>query len=948
MSGGDKAGHGRRDHFLRQSSWHRTIPEVGRRGTEELRRLRRWLLGDDADPRAPRYSRVAPSIIARSEAELFGLCMPRFALRVYLDPHLRSFVNARRIGAFCDRARWWGKRTAPPKKQLRDIEEMRPFWRPAWWLRRHTCVADSLLEYTRDGRFHVLKARLGFAYGEEENTAGTPYVSHIPLSGGGLCAQAVCFMASALLSDDAKGVYGVADVTALAAGDDTRELLLTGLDQASMIRYFTHDRVGLRATWQLARRESEGAYHRPFCEALVAYVCSGMPVVLPLDSLRMAGVGSKDKPLKYADSIFARNGLSLWEHRKPYEQKPRRHAVLLVGTDGQETFLLNDPSRLPFMEADTYQLTAAASYKNEEMSELSSRCFMPVTPSAVRVPLEDAICYRGGASRSAGAKRSGLIYLSTNVLRGGELEWLPRKGRDRRFRLSRLCDVLSLDIMPSVLRRRLRLVVNRLQGQGKWPGSHWCWVEVDRDEYAVWLWDAEREPPRPAQAGRVAGRYLLCALGQHHGAWRETRLLRNPDPPEAPSEVLDPIPKTPNGLRASLISSFSVEGLESSTEHWPERDTKCDVYAFMQGDADRLLPTTWGLRKDWLWQLLAYAGPAYIKNLFRLFPLRTYRSGGKLRIRRCRAYRVAVSKPIITALDRMSALADDHAQIDQVADSIDTLLRERGQECVAISSFLPEIVAGDPVGGHGRRALLFLVRFARALRKRFGHRHLSTVELVAGSLIDGVWPGHSKSTGARQQGQEAAAPRDGGTSRESEKVFVANRLDRDEAFKRLLDALRGVAGKAGKAHIRLALELEPGPLYALDTWDALTHLCGMIAGDDLLAPVVGLNLDIAHWRLAGIPLDKLLGADGTCVLRRICHAHISDHGAGHFGDVELGLITPLRELQPWVEILEQRAAQNSRGAPPFSGFLSLELEACRSRGVVTRSRKRLSLLARGV
>ena len=90
---------------------------------------------------------------------------------------------------------------------------------------------------TRLKDFHVLREKLGKIYGEEYDIPGTPYIRHIDLAGGGLCAQAVCFMATLLLHRYARGVYGLADITILAkkerpreytAGGNNRELYMPG------------------------------------------------------------------------------------------------------------------------------------------------------------------------------------------------------------------------------------------------------------------------------------------------------------------------------------------------------------------------------------------------------------------------------------------------------------------------------------------------------------------------------------------------------------------------------------------------------------------------------------------------------------------------------------------------------------------------------------------------
>ena len=59
-------------------------------GAGKLSLLQEWLYGE----KTPFHPRIAPSIIARSEAELLGISTPRFGIRVY--PNDNSFVNIRR------------------------------------------------------------------------------------------------------------------------------------------------------------------------------------------------------------------------------------------------------------------------------------------------------------------------------------------------------------------------------------------------------------------------------------------------------------------------------------------------------------------------------------------------------------------------------------------------------------------------------------------------------------------------------------------------------------------------------------------------------------------------------------------------------------------------------------------------------------------------------------
>src|SRR4051812_29793986 len=85
--------------------------QVGDLGS--LRLLQKRLYGD-----APLRFRYAQSVITRTEAEVLGMSSPRFAIRAYLDPAGRSFVNLRRIKELQLHAPPWSARlTVDPNRQ---------------------------------------------------------------------------------------------------------------------------------------------------------------------------------------------------------------------------------------------------------------------------------------------------------------------------------------------------------------------------------------------------------------------------------------------------------------------------------------------------------------------------------------------------------------------------------------------------------------------------------------------------------------------------------------------------------------------------------------------------------------------------------------------------------------------------------------------------------------
>jgi hypothetical protein len=121
-----------------------------------------------------------------------------------------------------------------------------------------------------------------------------------------------------------------------------------------------------------------------------------------------------------------------------------------------------------------------------------------------------------------------------------------------------------------------------------------------------------------------------------------------------------------------------------------------------------------------------------------------------------------------------------------------------------------------------------------------------------------------------------------------------------------------------------------------------------------LSPVIGFNLDIPHWAFlcsdhAGGILRRLQRRDQPSpIFRRIVHAHVSDHAKGHFGDNAIGAIHPLERFQPWFHLLRRRlreaAASPDARRPGFSGFVSVELEACKDEHTVRSCIEKCRLL----
>ncbi len=129
----------------------------------------------------------------------------------------------------------------------------------------------------------------------------------------------------------------------------------------------------------------------------------------------------------------------------------------------------------------------------------------------------------------------------------------------------------------------------------------------------------------------------------------------------------------------------------------------------------------------------------------------------------------------------------------------------------------------------------------------------------------------------------------------------------------------------------------------------MRDFCIEVDADEFLRPITGVNLDLAHWRLAGINIALLMGHVGNVVRSKIVHAHISGHHrTGHLGDVHLNDFQQVREFLPWFDFLRTILNEERQlNQPKFGGFVANEFEAARSSDEVRDSVKILVQLCKG-
>jgi sugar phosphate isomerase/epimerase len=148
---------------------------------------------------------------------------------------------------------------------------------------------------------------------------------------------------------------------------------------------------------------------------------------------------------------------------------------------------------------------------------------------------------------------------------------------------------------------------------------------------------------------------------------------------------------------------------------------------------------------------------------------------------------------------------------------------------------------------------------------------------------------------------------------------------------RILEALTVVLNDCKKerssGQLAFAIELEPGVSYVVQDRDSLVDIVKSIAASSL-EDAVGLNLDFAHMRAAGLSPSSL---DST-LLRQVVHAHICDLPGVHTRDQEVGRWSPIYDDGTDEYFDYMRAFRFSGLMPkrilPYSGTIAVELEGC--------------------
>lgn len=910
------------------------LSQVGDHGYREVVQLAEWLLTTDTDAAQDLElkCRYATSVVTKSEAEIFGLSDPRLAIRLYLENGSgTSMLNLRRIDRMRAANPRWGRRLRWLKTYSR--EEIKalptPKEKPRELLKTASRIGDCLLKaptrITSSGAsWVILQADLGREYGESSEEGafvGTPYLRHIPLAGGGLCAQAVCYMATALLHEHATGLHGLLEITALAQRDimqqaendgfNVYEMQISGLNYGGLTSYFRA--VGLRAIKQVPKTMG---YAQPsadwtnrndaFTAAAKAYLRSGMPVVVTVDVGRMAAPADPMMQLRggltksVGKPIYESNG---WEHpeferiRRGHFQMRRDHAVLLVGCKdepGSEVFLVNDPASLPFLQARTGQLAEAGYYasrwsvrdqkRHTNFEELRSLHCLPVTPAAVKVPLlwwlpESQVDEEDAERTAVEHWQDGLFGIVPVLFSGAiqigrmRLPFISPHQRYRDFRLLRMGDLVrhcaeflqGEENLPDIASIREKLIE-----RFEWKQSHWAWVQFVRKPLSIWIYDAEatlpsRESDRTTDSGRGFLRVGVWTEGQE---WYEVVAPRTRKPTASSNGQYEEdfprlrMPSEPMPLR--VTSACSAKGVQDFLRQADPGLKSMDLFAFMRPDIPEL--------------------------------------AGK---------RVGLS-----AAEWMAANCNPR-EVEQVAQKLRQWAGEEQVLIEGVTSYLPEIAAfQERDAGTALNALRFLVLLTENLHRDLDGGSPPTLTLAAGNRVQGIWPGR---LAKEEQGQ----------------VYMANVISRETLGRIVLTRLKDlVKGLDEASQVRFALELEAGELHLLNDWHSLAWFALELESSrwkEDLGNRVGFTLNIARWAfLAGIRTSQLNSEAGigTRIRKRILRAEISDLGKVQLGGQAPGVLHDEEAFRPWMDLVRDLAREHRPDGMEFSKGLSLVMESC--------------------
>jgi hypothetical protein len=348
-------------------------------GLGRLALLAEYLYGSNESPidavELHNSIRLSPSIIARSESELLGISSPRFAFRAYI--HRVGFVTIRRRRCTHDRIfALHGDKEYLPDLISRVSDGIVGNRTPEWTEEDSLAnwIADCMLAVpmrllTDD--LKVITCDLSQDYGEKYNEPLVPFVTHVEF-GGGLCAQAACFMVLCLVEHPK--IVGISEITYQAAqwaksktinaiGEEsesaTEDLLrIRGLTPLQIESFFNSQKE-LSAQLQCLSTLKANAKSR-ICKALRVYVKNAIPVIQIVSLARMLGYGQNPPApiVILSDKVVhgEYNRLPMGTRDNLDLSEEAGHCIVVIGCN-DKGFLINDPASFPFIPCTDEQIT---------------------------------------------------------------------------------------------------------------------------------------------------------------------------------------------------------------------------------------------------------------------------------------------------------------------------------------------------------------------------------------------------------------------------------------------------------------------------------------------------------------------------------------------------------------------------------------------------------------
>lgn len=814
---------------------------------EGLNALASCLYGKDATTRSFRY---APSIVCRSEISLLGFSHPRFAIRAYLSSEQEGclgWVSLRRLAELAKQSVVWHEAT-----QLEPNQE-------SIFTRHPSFVADSFFRVpqTLSTDHHVLVCNFSHEYAEPDFEAA-PFMQSVPL-GGGLCAQACAWMASAIVYNHADTMHGPSEISLLVALAenlaDISEISINGLSFLQLNKYFST----ISLAGPVCMFDASVHYERKMAEHVVrSYVFSGIPVIAAVDLGRLRGVAGLGS-IVLGHSIYASNKVPPAFLPRP-AYKLQHHAVLVSGfgcVSGD--CVLHDPSSVPFLKVSfsdlidrrTYGEFDAPDVEEPPLNDLSLskqfRC-QPVVPSRVKCHLylnsamEDGLdspqIGLGNLFDSLAIRDD--FWAERSVFVDSEKKPMPYFV-DTEMRLLNCGEFASTGFANDNVAEYSVPVPSAVLNEMKTRGDRWVWLQTclmpaEPQVVRGWmLWDAENEvdadidirEDAPKDVASIARKLLLAFIV------------------EGPA-VGDADTLTPDLQKKTFLPQDSTKQLKSDVRNKctiiPRVLSSCFPSATIEGLAslrELILRKGFLLHDGILPVEFYFAMASDCKALFEEFPK-------------------AMSVTEVFSHARGTKRFHEWV-VDLCVKLSAAKLRVEG-----FASFIPSISSSDHDTRRTAANALAALQEAAELFRKNGHP-VNFIEFVGGSIF-----------GQLRQVQASSS------SFGSKPVDIRCQiLNRRRAIENIALALRNALDiyrqDCHGAETCFLAELEPGPGFVLNTFDALHSLNYELRDGFPLR----FNCDVPHFRMSG---EHILARQQSDLFSNV---HLAGHGKAHIGDCPL-------------------------------------------------------------